>query len=73
MSEILCRLLEDIMLIVVSMTIFIVLFIVGLFIFSYFLIISAIIGLILFIVTFIDHTRGQKNPPIGKIIEHNER
>ena len=75
MLEVLRRLWEGIMP-VVGMVVFVTSFIVGLFIFSYFLIIGAIIGLILFIVAFIrlkiaQHKRP-KEPPSGRIIEHDE-
>ena len=59
---------------IVGMVVFVVLFIVGIFIFSYLLIITAIIGIILFIVTLIrikivEHS-GPKEPYSGRIIEH---
>lgn len=66
MSEILRRLWEQIIS-VVDVVAFVILFIFGLFIFSYFLVVGAIIGLILFIITFIDlkideHKRPKESP-----------
>ncbi|MFW0072604.1 MAG: hypothetical protein AB8Z23_01375 [Coxiella-like endosymbiont] len=66
MSEILRRLWEEIMPIIDVITFFI-LFIFGLCIFSYFLVVGAIIGLILFTITFIDlkidkHKRPKESP-----------
>ena len=73
MSRFLLRLLETTMPIV-GMVVFVVFFIVGIFIFSYLLIIIAIIGLILFIIAFIRikivEYNGPKEPHSGRIIEH---
>ena len=75
MSEVLHRLREEIMPIV-DMIVFIILFIVGLFVFSYFLIIGTVIGLALFVIAFIhlkiDQHKRQKKSPFSKIIEHDE-
>lgn len=73
MPKLLHRLWEGIIPIV-GMAVFVTSFVVGVFIFSYFLIIGAIIGLILFIAAFIrlkiaQHKRP-KAPPSGRIIEH---
>nr|WP_268828470.1 hypothetical protein [Coxiella burnetii] len=74
MSKFLHRLWEGIMPIV-GMIVFVILFIVGIFIFSYLLIIAAVIGLILFIIAFIRIKLAQrkrpKEPPSGRIIEHD--
>lgn len=63
-----------------GMVIFITLFILGLFVFSYLLIIGAIIGLILFSIAFIraKFSRRQAPPPSrpsqtqGRTIEHDD-
>ena len=60
---------------VFGMIAFVILLILGLFIFSYFLIVGAIIGLILFIVAFIRLKLASRKHPTpsaqqGRIIEH---
>ncbi len=61
-----------------AMVIFVIIFILGIFVFSYLLIFVAIIGLALFIVSFIRSklTRQKKSPhpkhSQGRLIEHHE-
>lgn len=64
---------------IVGMILFVILFVIGLFVFSYLLIIAAIIGLIVFIIAYVRAKlimRRHKTPPNtragGRIIEHNE-
>ena len=64
---------------IIGMILFVLIFIIGLFVFSYLLIISAIIGLILFVVAFIRSKISRKPTPPppsqstqGRIIEHEE-
>ncbi len=60
-----------------GMVAFVVIFIVGLFVFSYLLIVVALIGLVLFIVAFIRSkiTRKKHSPHTksqGRVIEHDQ-
>lgn len=75
MSETLRRLLEG-MIPIIGMIVSVILFIIGLFIFSYFLIIGTIVVLILFLVAFIglkiDKYKRKKEPSFGRIIEYNK-
>ncbi|MFW0094428.1 MAG: hypothetical protein AB8Y83_00460 [Coxiella endosymbiont of Haemaphysalis qinghaiensis] len=66
---------------IVGMIVFVILFIVGIFLFSYLLIIGAIIGLILFVIAFIQlqlktiqwkQQKKKKSPYSGRTIEHND-
>ena len=64
---------------VVGMIVFVILFIVGIFLFSYFLITGAIIVLILFITAFIQleiakrkRQKKKKPPSFGRTIEHDD-
>ena len=66
---------------IAGMIVFVILFIVGIFLFSYLLTIGAIIGLILFVIAFIQlqlktiqwkRQKKKKSPHSGRTIEHND-
>ena len=67
----------------IGMGLFLILFLLGLVVFSYILIIGAIVGLILFLIAYIrskftrHHPHSQndqsyKNKPQGRVIDHND-
>lgn len=61
---------------IIGMIVFIALFIVGIFVFSYVLIIGTVIGLILFIIAFIKakyaKNKTTTSSPLGRTIEHDD-